>query len=173
MDDLSIRRAELSDAAELAELGARTFADAFGADNTPEDMQAHLSKSYGVRQQTEELARPDVVTLVAEHGGKLVAFAQVHRSPPPACVTEESPAELLRFYVDRPWHGRGVAQRLMAAVLEAARELGGRSLWLSVWERNPRAIAFYEKSGFRNVGTKEFWVGSDRQTDYVLVLAPI
>jgi ribosomal protein S18 acetylase RimI-like enzyme len=57
----------------------------------------------------------------------------------------------------------------MAASLDAARELGGRTLWLSVWERNPRAIAFYEKTGFRNAGTKDFWVGSDRQTDFVLV----
>ena len=169
MLEVAIRRAVPSDAAELAALGARTFSDAFGADNTPEDLKAHLSTSYGIRQQTEELANPDMVTLVAEHGGALVAFAQVRRGPAPACVDSESPVELWRFYVDRSWHGRGVAQRLMAASLDATRELAGRTLWLSVWERNPRAIAFYEKTGFRNVGTKDFWVGSDRQTDFVLV----
>jgi diamine N-acetyltransferase len=43
-------------------------------------------------------------------------------------------------------------------------------MWLSVWERNPRAIAFYGKCGFRMVGSKDFWVGSDRQTDHVMVL---
>lgn len=169
MAEVAIRRAVPSDAAELAGLGARTFSDAFGADNRPEDLEAHLTTSYGIRQQAEELANPDMVTLVAEHDGELAAFAQVRRGPAPACVAGESPVELWRFYVDRSWHGRGIAQRLMDASLAAARELGGRTLWLSVWERNPRAIAFYTKTGFRNVGTKDFWVGSDRQTDFVLV----
>lgn len=169
MDDVSIRRAQPSDAAELADLGARTFAETFAADNAPEDMADYLSTSFGLRQQTEELADPDLITFVAEHEGRLVAFSQVRRSPPPACVEDESPVELWRFYVGKAWHGRGIAQHLMAASLDAARELGGRSLWLSVWEKNPRAIAFYEKIGFHKAGTKDFWVGSDRQTDFVLV----
>jgi len=76
--------------------------------------------------------------------------------------------EVWRFYVDRAWHGAGVARPLMDAALEAARELGAGSVWLSVWERNPRAIAFYTKCGFRDVGSKLFIVGSDRQTDRVM-----
>ena len=42
-------------------------------------------------------------------------------------------------------------------------------MWLGVWERNPRAIAFYLKAGFVQVGSHVFMVGSDRQTDWVLV----
>jgi ribosomal protein S18 acetylase RimI-like enzyme len=57
----------------------------------------------------------------------------------------------------------------MAAAQEAGRELGGRTLWLAVWERNPRAIAFYEKFGFRDVGRQDFRLGSDLQTDRVMV----
>ena len=62
-----------------------------------------------------------------------------------------------------------VAQRLMAASLAAARELGATHVWLGVWERNPRAIAFYRKSGFREVGTQYFQLGSDRQRDLVVM----
>jgi RimJ/RimL family protein N-acetyltransferase len=54
-------------------------------------------------------------------------------------------------------------------VHDAAHELGGRTLWLGVWERNPRAIAFYEKCGFRDVGSHDFWVGNDCQTDRIMV----
>lgn len=42
-------------------------------------------------------------------------------------------------------------------------------LWLAVWEKNPRAIAFYEKNGFRAVGDQPFQVGSDTQRDIVMV----
>ena len=53
-------------------------------------------------------------------------------------------------------------------IVRRARAMGGRTLWLAVWQRNPRAIAFYRKYGFRDVGTHFFVVGSDHQTDRVM-----
>jgi ribosomal protein S18 acetylase RimI-like enzyme len=41
-------------------------------------------------------------------------------------------------------------------------------VWLGVWERNPRAIAFYRKFGFREVGTHVFPLGNDPQRDIVM-----
>ena len=136
------------------------------ADNRPEDLAAHLAATYGVAHQARELACADEVTLLADCDTSLVAYVQV-RAPAPACVLSPDPVELHRFYVDRPAQGRGVAARLMAAVLDAARELGGRSLWLSVWERNPpRAVR--PKIGFADVGSTVFFVGPDRETDRVM-----
>jgi len=169
MDPIRIRRGVASDASALATFAARTFHETFAADNRPEDMAAHIASSFGVAQQTRELGDPDVATLLAFRGDALVAFAQLRRKTPPACVAQSRPIELQRFYVDRPVHGTGVAQALMAAARQAARELGGEHLWLGVWERNPRAIAFYAKTGFRDVGSTVFHVGPDRQTDRVLV----
>ena len=164
-----IRRGEPADAPALAEFAARTFAEAFGPANRSEDMEAHLASAYGVTQQGRELADPRCMTVLMLAADSLVAYAQVRRGPAPACVVGEEPVELHRFYVDRPWHGQGVAQRLMKAVYAAARDLGGRTLWLGVWERNPRAIAFYRKSGWQDTGATTFCVGPDRQTDRVMV----
>ncbi len=167
--EILIRRGTISDAAALAEFAARTFADTYGADNRPEDMRAHLASSFGVALQSSELAASDVATLLGYDVETLVAYAQVRRNVPPPCATQPRAVELHRFYVDRPAHGRGAAQQLMAAVFARARELGGQHLWLSVWDQNPRAIAFYKKVGFEDAGSTEFIVGSDRQTDRVLV----
>ena len=169
MDPIRIRRGNPADAPALAAFAARSFRETFAADNRPEDMAAHLASSFGVAQQTRELADRDVATLLALRGEALVAFAQVRRRTPPACVTQSRSIELQRFYVDRPVHGTGVAQALMAAARQAAREFGGEHLWLGVGERNPRAIAFYAKTGFRDVGSTVFHVGPDPQTDRVLV----
>jgi ribosomal protein S18 acetylase RimI-like enzyme len=166
----TIRHAAVDDAARIAELAARTFADWFGADNRAEDMDAHLVRSYGEAQQRCEIEDRDWVTLVAESDGRAIAYAQVKRGHAPACVGGEAPVEIARFYVDRAFHGRGIAQALMAKTIDAARELGGETIWLGVWERNPRAIAFYEKSGFRDCGSQPFLLGSDLQTDRVMVL---
>ena len=168
---MRIRSAAASDAVALAALAARTFREAFAADNTPEDLAAHLARSYGAEQQGRELADPDMITLLAEEGGLLAGFAQLRRGHAPACVTGESPVELQRFYVAQDWHGRGIAQALMQRAVEEAVAWGGRTLWLGVWERNPRAIRFYEKSGYRGVGSQVFVVGSDPQTDRVMARA--
>ena len=164
-----VRRGEVGDAAALAELAAATFRDAFGAHNTPQDMELFLARSYGPVQQAAELADPGVTTLVAFDGEAMTGFAQLCRSEPPYCVPAEGAMELWRFYVARAWHGRGVAQALMPAVVEAAGEQGASSLWLGVWERNPRAQAFYRKAGFADVGSKVFVVGNDVQTDRVML----
>lgn len=169
MTSFHIRRGVASDAKQLAAFAARVFAETFGADNRPEDMRTHLTSAYGVAQQTRELTDPDLATLLAHHEGALVAYAQVRRGTPPPCVWHQQPIELYRFYVDRPLHGSGLAQMLMATAFDAGRAFGGHHLWLSVWERNPRALAFYKREGFSDVGSTYFFVGPDRQTDRVLV----
>lgn len=171
-DALRIRIAVESDAPALAAFAARTFEETFAPHNRPDDMRAHVSKAFGIVQQTQELLNPDMVTLLGFHAAMLVAFAQVKRQDPPPGIDIDAPIELHRFYVDRTAHGKGVAQQLMCAVRSAAREFGGQALWLGVWEHNPRAIAFYRKAGFVDRGSHDFFVGQDRQTDRVLV-API
>ena len=55
----------------------------------------------------------------------------------------------------------------MNAAIDAARARGAQTLWLGVWERNPRAVAFYEKYGFTRVGEHTFMLGDDAQTDWL------
>jgi GNAT superfamily N-acetyltransferase len=163
-----IRQASIADAEELARFGARTWSETFGPENTPEDLALYLSQSYGPAQQAAELQDPSWTTLLAEEGGRLAGFAQVRTGPRPSCVTGPAPIELYRFYVDSPWHGKGLARQLMAAVDEEAIRRGASTLWLGVWERNPRAQAFYRKCGFVDVGEHMFMVGNDPQRDLVM-----
>lgn len=167
---IAVRRALPSDASVLAEFAARTFEATYTGDIPTEHIREHVKTSFGIAQQTRELNDPDTVTLLAHGDGILVAYAQLRRMPPEG-IELERPAELQRFYVDRPAQGTGVARELMTAVHAAAREMGARNLWLGVWERNSRAIAFYRKIGFRQAGTTDFHVGTDRQTDLVLVVS--
>lgn len=166
---LTFCRGGTADAAELADFAARTFEETFAADNNPSDLEAHLTANYGLQQQSAELADPLISTILVRADRALVAYAQVRQSTPPSCVVHESPIELHRFYVDQRMHGSGLAQELMRAVHRAAGEFGGRHIWLGVWERNPRAIAYYKKSGFVDVGSTLYTVGPDRQTDRVLI----
>jgi diamine N-acetyltransferase len=165
---LRIRTATAADAALLAALAARMFAETFGPDNTAEDMTLHLRQTYDEAIQRRELADPVLTYLIADVDGAPAGYALVRDGAAPPCVSGERPIEVQRFYVDRDWHGRGVAQSLMDACDAEARRRGGRTMWLAVWERNERAKRFYEKMGFVDVGSQMFVVGTDRQTDRVL-----
>ncbi|HUD42797.1 MAG TPA: GNAT family N-acetyltransferase [Dokdonella sp.] len=169
-----LRHARHEDAAELAAFAARTFEDTYGHDMpgriAPEHIALHLATAFGPQQQAAELADPGVVTVLADCDGRLAAYAQVRRAVVPPCVGGRAPVELHRLYVDRRWHGSGIGQQLIAEVFAiASSRFGGATLWLKVWERNARAIAFYAKCGFADVGIADYFVGGDRQTDRVLV----
>lgn len=171
MASFSLRPGVAADARALADFGARTFRDTFAAHNRPEDMDDYLSLAYGERQQSEELADPRVSVVVAEsERGELIGYVIVRREPAeaPSCVAGADPVELARLYVDSGWHGRGVGEALMRAAIDRAREGGGGTLWLGVWEHNPRARAFYARWGFREVGEHPFRLGADIQRDLLL-----
>jgi GNAT superfamily N-acetyltransferase len=169
LNSLIIRRAGPGDAEALTEIAARTFIETFGAENTPEDLDAHILAYYSPTRQAAEIADPNITILLALQVEKLVGFAYIQRSTAPICVVSERPVELRRFYFAKSSHGSGFASVLMQAARQAALELNGTDIWLGVWERNPRAIAFYSKSGFVRIGSHIFTVGNDRQTDYIFI----
>ncbi|MEM9689215.1 MAG: GNAT family N-acetyltransferase [Pseudomonadota bacterium] len=164
-----IRRATIDDAAQLAAFARRSFDETFAAHNDPEDFQLHMQRSFGEQQQLEEIGNPDNVTLLAFDGDMMVAFAQIMKKPPPDCVTVDDAIELHRIYVDQSAHGTGLASRLMQGVHNVALESGAGHIWLGVWEHNPRAIAFYTKQGFVDVGSHPFLLGNDPQVDRVFL----
>jgi diamine N-acetyltransferase len=169
MTDNVIRKATTVDAALLARIGAEYFAATFGSQNDPNDMETYLANTYSRAKQQAELAEPGRVTWIVESAsGAPAGYAMVKLGSTSPAVTANRPVELQRFYVASAFQGRGLAQQLMSACVEQAREWSCDVLWLGVWELNPRAIAFYEKSGFRKVGRQYFMVGSDRQHDYVM-----
>lgn len=164
----TVRKARAGDAKELSRLAEATFRATFGAMNTVEHMELHCQRSYGKRMQAAEIADPGMVTLVSEADGSLIAYAQVRWGVAPDCVSAGNPGEVQRLYVAEDWHGKGVAQELMQACID---ELGKRAsdvAWLGVWERNPRAMSFYRKFGFVEVGDHIFSLGGDPQRDIVM-----
>jgi ribosomal protein S18 acetylase RimI-like enzyme len=163
----AIRRATAKDAALLADLGRRTFAETFGPDNTPEDMAAYLDGAFGPEIQAAELADPCTTFFVADIEGAAAGYAQLRSGNTPE-VTGENPIEVVRFYASKEWIGHGVGPALMRACLDEAHRAGFQTLWLGVWERNARAQAFYRKWGFRVVGAHVFQLGSDPQTDLLM-----
>jgi ribosomal protein S18 acetylase RimI-like enzyme len=166
-----IRKANRSDAMSLSRLAEATFRETFGPANTAQDMDLHCQSSYSEEFQADEIVDPKMVTLLAEHQEELVGFAQLRWGSAPGFVPGNTPGEILRLYVAGNLHGKGIAQALMSACLDELQARGSDVAWLGVWERNPRAIAFYRKLGFAECGEHVFALGHDPQRDIVMARA--
>lgn len=86
----------------------------------------------------------------------------------PQCVSDKTAIKLERLYLRRRYYGRAVGDALMQITIEESRSRGYQSVWLSTWELNDRANAFYKKWDFQAVGNQSFTVGSDIQNDFIL-----
>jgi ribosomal protein S18 acetylase RimI-like enzyme len=170
MSTSPFRLASSDDAVALADFMSRNFLATYGHCSTPENIAATIAKHYGVEAQQRQLADRMRLNLVMEHAGVLAGHAQLHFGhDTPAPVRPLPSAEIARFYIDTEFHGRGLAQSMMAEVRRLASARGARSLWLSVWQEQPQAIRFYEKEGFRIAGRLVFEVGDDPKDDWLMV----
>jgi ribosomal protein S18 acetylase RimI-like enzyme len=169
----TIRKATTDDAGPLAELAAVTFPLACPPSSSPEDIAAHVANTLSERHFREYLADPDVTILVIDADGVLRGYSLlVNRpaeDPDVASALRVLPSmELSKCYVHPEHHGLGAAADLMHASLQAAAEAGAAGVWLGVSSQNARALRFYEKSGFRKVGSKSFRLGTTVEHDFVL-----
>ncbi|HEY3271103.1 MAG TPA: GNAT family N-acetyltransferase [Geothrix sp.] len=168
MPAFTIRPATPEDAAILADLGARTFRETFEQHTSGPDLEAFLAAAYGEAIQRAELADPSRPARVLEVDGVPAGFLQLrlgHREPG---VPGVRPVELQRIYVLREAQGGGRGAALMAEALEIARAWGADILWLGVWENNHKAVGFYVRSGFREVGDHIFQIGDQVDRDLIL-----
>jgi GNAT superfamily N-acetyltransferase len=165
---ITIRQATIADAALLASLAATTFSDSFAADNSAENMAMYMDKAFGEDIQRSELSDPQCTVFFAEQDGRVVGYTMLHDGPAPASVGDDDALEIARLYSVKRTIGTGVGATLMRRCIEEAAARGKQTLWLGVWGKNARAIAFYERWGFVDVGSKTFTLGRDRQTDLIM-----
>ncbi|WP_113699397.1 GNAT family N-acetyltransferase [Nonomuraea lactucae] len=103
---------------------------------------AELVTRYGPEGRSSVHA--DARFLVALVGGRAVGCGAVQ-------PVDATTGELKRMYVVPGHRGRGIARRLLTALEELARGQGHRWLRLATGERQPEAIALYERCAYEPV----------------------
>lgn len=165
MSVITYRDAEARDAAELAAFAERTFTETFGHLYPPEDLASYVEAKYRAHVMQDELADPESRYRLALRDGAIVGYCKMGIVDMAVDATDA--LELHRLYVDSDVKGAGVAKTLMDEALAWARGKGARVMFLSVWENNTRAQAFYRRYGFEHVGEHKFMVGRVADRDFI------
>jgi GNAT superfamily N-acetyltransferase len=153
------RTADAGDAEALAYLGAATFMTTFAFDHPGEPMMEHLRQEHSAEYYASALCDPAYDVLLGETPlGAPAGYAMVTPPSHPA-LQQAGDIELKRIYLLAPWQGNGNGKDLLERVFAVAEKRKGQRLLLSVYEKNVRAIGFYERAGFAAIGETVFMVG--------------
>lgn len=172
----TIRRAVWEDVRHLAAFAAALFRQAYEPTHPEPTLSAYLANAFAESRVAQSVADRASTTLLAEAAdGSWLGYAALREGGPgedattlDAPLSGEAPLEIMRFYVDAAWQGRGVAQALMNACDEEARARGCDVLWLQAWQQAPQALRFYAKSGFVVHGSTTFRFGERADADFIL-----
>lgn len=166
-----IRKANEADVKTLTKLSHITFREAYGEQNTREDMEFFLSNNFSEAWTLADIEDSSTVYYLAFAGNKMVGYVKLRSMAKDLLGVERPVMEMKRIYVLASHYGKGIAQELLKVSVQYTRQQGLNEINLAVWKENPRAIAFYKKSGFIINGETSFdWGTGKIDSDWVMVL---
>lgn len=166
---LTVRIANTTDAALIAEMSRQTFYDTFADANTKEDMDLFMNEQFTTEKLMAEVGAAGNIFLLAYDGDEALGYVRMHEGEQYAAFNNQPSIEVVRIYATKAAIGKGVGKALMQTCMDIAREQHKKIIWLGVWEHNQRAIDFYAKWGFEKFGTHDFVLGKDVQTDWLMM----
>ena len=165
---LSIRSATASDVPALAALGRDSFIAKFGSLYRPEDLAAFLAQSHAEPVVGEQVADRQMRIVLAERDGALAGYCKLWLDCAwPEHARGSNAVELVQIYTAPGATGGGIGAALMDWALAEARAFGADEIQLSVWSGNDGAQRFYCRYGFEKMADIDFWVGQQRDDEYL------
>ena len=165
---IEIRACELSDLDALQSIAYQTFDVTFRHMNTPANIEAYLRKAFNPARLEAELRDTASTFYFLYRDGALAGYLKINEDRAQTDLHDPTSVEIERIYVKEEFQGLGLGKTLVHKAIEVARQRNKRSLWLGVWEKNEKAIRFYERMGFTRFGTHDFFMGDERQTDFIM-----
>jgi ribosomal protein S18 acetylase RimI-like enzyme len=167
MRTITVRRCGPEHARRLAEIAERTFKETYVDQVPADDMDAYLRSEFSLGQVRRDLHRDGTIYFLAELHRRPVGYLKVNLPGVQTDLDETDAVEIESIYVRADHQGTGIGRRLMEEAIAVANL---QAVWLGVWEKNPNAIAFYERWGFRRFGTHSFRLGRTRHNDVLMKL---
>jgi len=170
--DFSLRRAHAADAPALALVGSATFLESYAGVVDGGAIIRHCAEQHTAEVYAKALDRPDHALWLAEQAPGAAPVGYLHLTPPDLPVAlQPGDVEIKRIYVLASLHRSGLGRRFVEAAVSHAVAMGAPRLLLGVYKGNARALGFYDRMGFEQIGVRQFDVGGRIYDDWVLAKA--
>lgn len=153
----------------LSEFSAAAFYDAYAYANTAADMQQYIAEHFSEEEILKELSTKNTFIILAMLEDKIVGYAKLGTATSPEQLNGKPAIEIERLYVDKNLQSQKIGTALMKYLIQFSKAQGKKIIWLGVWKKNLRAVAFYEREGFEKFGETIFTLGRDLQEDFLMM----
>jgi len=154
--EVIIRKAETEDVSALTILILQVWLDTYVKHGIKKSIADYVLSELTAARTAAYLAQEHTHILLAEIDGHLVGYCQTLNGKSNAQVQAERQAELDHLYVHPGFFGRGIGRRLLSEAEEHLRGLGVEQLWLTAWVGNDKALRFYPRTGYADIGETVF-----------------
>jgi GNAT superfamily N-acetyltransferase len=154
--DFTLRAAVDSDALCIGVLATQVFLDTYATDGIRPSIAREVLEYFSPAAVSALLSAPGTRFIVAERAGHMIGFAQLTLGSSHELVSTRPTAELKRLYVQERFAGCGVGTALLRAAEALAAGEGAVTLWLTVWAGNHKALAFYARRGYKDLGVASY-----------------
>lgn len=154
----------------LLEFARENFLLTYGHLNSEENMQDYLESTFSLNAFTREFNHTQSNFFIVWHNETISGYYKSNMGKAQTESDYPDSLEIERIYVTEKLKGQGIGRKMIDHAIKYAKTLHLESIWLGVWEHNPKAIAFYKKMGFQQVNTHTFQLGDDAQTDLIMQL---
>jgi ribosomal protein S18 acetylase RimI-like enzyme len=165
---ISVKEAVMTNAELISRMATETFYETYSWYNTTEDMRDYTGKYFNIKQTEKEIAEKGTFFFLAYGDEEIIGYVKLRSSENPEELKGKTHIEIERIYVKQNFQKHKVGYALINKCFEFARQKNLDTIWLGVWEKNQRAIAFYERVGFKIFGNHIFTLGKDPQNDYLM-----
>lgn len=166
--ELKFLKCSVSDLDQLIAISRETFIEAFEAENNPDDFKSYMKKAFSRKQLQMELEDMQMSFYFVVNGGEVLGYFKLNEDVAQTEIKDKEAIELERIYVKSTYQGKKIGHWILQQIKGMALEQNKSYLWLGVWERNSKAIKFYENNGFIKFGKHPYYIGSDKQMDWLM-----
>ncbi len=163
-----LQKCSLSELDDLVRISKKTFADAFEKDNDSNDFKAYIDFAFDKEKILSELNDSNTSFYFAYRDEFLAGYFKLNRSDAQTDLKLKESIELERIYVLEQFQGMKMGQWMLTRAIILAKKEQKQFIWLGVWEENSRAVQFYEKYGFVKFGKHPYYIGADKQMDWLM-----
>jgi diamine N-acetyltransferase len=165
---INIKRCTFEDLHKLQEISYETFNETFKHQNSEENMNNYLEKAFNLKQLEKELSNASSKFFFVYINDEIAGYLKINSDDAQSEKMGKESLEIERIYIRNKFQKHGLGKLLLNKAMEVAMEGNKKKIWLGVWEKNETAIAFYKKMEFVQTGAHSFYMGDEKQTDFLM-----
>lgn len=168
--NLTYLKCDLNSIEELIDISRQTFIETYEKDNNPDDFANYMKSAFNHQKMKKELKHPNSEFHFIYLEKTLVGYFKLNEDKSREKTHVTDAMELARIYFFKQFQGQNYGSESLLKIIEIAKVKRKSWLWLSVWQHNEKVVRFYERHGFTKYDTASFYIGNDRQIDWLMRL---